>query len=46
VLVDGRNIFSPAAAVAAGFDYTGIGRSPRNRADNRENRRVAVRSLI
>jgi UDPglucose 6-dehydrogenase len=27
VLVDGRNLFSPAAAVAAGFDYTGIGRA-------------------
>jgi UDPglucose 6-dehydrogenase len=26
VLVDGRNLFSPAAAAAAGFDYTGIGR--------------------
>jgi UDPglucose 6-dehydrogenase len=31
VLVDGRNLFSPAAAIAAGFDYTGIGR-PRPRA--------------
>jgi len=46
VLVDGRNIFSPEAALAAGFDYTGIGRSPRSRADNRESRRVAARSLI
>jgi len=27
VLIDGRNQFQPAAAVAAGFDYTGIGRS-------------------
>ena len=26
ILVDGRNIFHPEAAVAAGFDYTGIGR--------------------
>jgi UDPglucose 6-dehydrogenase len=26
VLVDGRNLFSPKAALAAGFDYTGIGR--------------------
>jgi UDPglucose 6-dehydrogenase len=26
VLVDGRNLFSPEAAAAAGFDYTGIGR--------------------
>jgi UDPglucose 6-dehydrogenase len=26
VLVDGRNLYDPEAAVAAGFDYTGIGR--------------------
>jgi UDPglucose 6-dehydrogenase len=26
ILVDGRNLFSPEAARAAGFDYTGIGR--------------------
>ena len=31
ILVDGRNLFSPEAAIAAGFDYTGIGRSPRAR---------------
>jgi len=31
VLVDGRNLFCPDAARAAGFDYTGIGR-PRSRA--------------
>ena len=31
ILVDGRNLFSPDAARAAGFDYTGIGR-PRQRA--------------
>jgi UDPglucose 6-dehydrogenase len=31
ILVDGRNLFSPEAARAAGFDYTGIGR-PRPRA--------------
>jgi UDPglucose 6-dehydrogenase len=31
VLVDGRNLFSPEAALAAGFDYTGIGRSVRSR---------------
>jgi UDPglucose 6-dehydrogenase len=29
VLVDGRNLFDPAAAVAAGFNYSGIGRSAR-----------------
>jgi UDPglucose 6-dehydrogenase len=45
VLVDGRNIFSPEAAVAAGFDYTGIGRGPRKRSDVRENRRAAARSV-
>ena len=27
VLVDGRNLYHPEAALAAGFDYTGIGRS-------------------
>jgi len=27
ILVDGRNLFDPDAAIAAGFDYTGIGRS-------------------
>ena len=26
VLVDGRNIYNPDSAIAAGFDYTGIGR--------------------
>ncbi len=26
ILVDGRNVFTPEAAVAAGFDYTGVGR--------------------
>jgi UDPglucose 6-dehydrogenase len=29
VLVDGRNLFDPESAVAAGFHYTGIGRSVR-----------------
>jgi UDPglucose 6-dehydrogenase len=29
VLVDGRNLFHPEAAMAAGFDYTGIGRAGR-----------------
>jgi UDPglucose 6-dehydrogenase len=29
ILVDGRNIFSPDDATAAGFDYAGIGRRPR-----------------
>jgi UDPglucose 6-dehydrogenase len=31
VLVDGRNFFVPEAAVAAGFDYTGVGRATRTR---------------
>ena len=29
VLVDGRNIFNPDEAMAAGFNYAGIGRRPR-----------------
>jgi UDPglucose 6-dehydrogenase len=29
ILVDGRNLFDPAKAREAGFDYTGIGRSAR-----------------
>jgi UDPglucose 6-dehydrogenase len=32
VLVDGRNLFAPEAALAAGFDYTAIGRTVRLRA--------------
>jgi UDPglucose 6-dehydrogenase len=32
LLVDGRNLFSPEIVAAAGFDYTGIGRSGRVRA--------------
>ena len=31
VLVDGRNLFQPDQAIAAGFDYTGIGRAGRAR---------------
>ena len=27
ILVDGRNLFDPANARAAGFDYVGIGRA-------------------
>jgi len=29
ILVDGRNLFNPEAAWAAGFDYAGIGRANR-----------------
>jgi len=37
ILVDGRNLYTPEAAAAAGFDYTGIGRLARTRpADPRE----------
>jgi UDPglucose 6-dehydrogenase len=31
ILVDGRNFFLPETAIAAGFDYSGIGRSTRVR---------------
>ena len=33
VLVDGRNFFTPETARAAGFDYSGIGRAARSRAN-------------
>jgi len=36
ILVDGRNIFNPDDAVAAGFDYTGVGRRLRGQAAKRE----------
>ena len=32
ILVDGRNLFLPEEALAAGFDYSGIGRCARPRA--------------
>jgi len=32
ILVDGRNLFVPETAIAAGFDYTGIGRATRAKA--------------
>jgi UDPglucose 6-dehydrogenase len=32
ILVDGRNLYAPEAAAAAGFDYIGIGRGARPRA--------------
>jgi UDPglucose 6-dehydrogenase len=40
ILVDGRNIYSPDRAAAAGFDYTGIGRCVR-RTNNHETATVA-----
>jgi UDPglucose 6-dehydrogenase len=36
ILVDGRNIFQPETAIAAGFDYTGIGRYLGSRTEKRE----------
>ena len=36
ILVDGRNIFQPETAIAAGFDYTGIGRYLGSRSEKRE----------
>jgi UDPglucose 6-dehydrogenase len=35
ILVDGRNFFVPETAIAAGFDYSGIGRINRSRASQR-----------
>jgi len=31
ILIDGRNLFAPEAAIAAGFDYCGVGRPTRSR---------------
>lgn len=50
ILVDGRNIVDPQVALAAGFDYTGIGR-PRPRAERlrtqiQEARRQTANSVI
>jgi UDPglucose 6-dehydrogenase len=36
ILVDGRNIFNPEEAMAAGFDYAGIGRRTRTPGTKRE----------
>jgi UDPglucose 6-dehydrogenase len=36
ILVDGRNLYDPERACAAGFDYTGIGRAAAARAARRE----------
>jgi len=36
ILVDGRNVFQPETAIAAGFDYTGIGRYLGSRTEKRE----------
>lgn len=45
ILVDGRNVFAPEAATAAGFDYTGIGRGARPPVDRRENRAGQLRPV-
>jgi UDPglucose 6-dehydrogenase len=36
ILIDGRNIFNPDEALAAGFDYAGVGRRLRGQATKRE----------
>jgi UDPglucose 6-dehydrogenase len=36
ILVDGRNLYTPESAVAAGFDYSGVGRPGRGRALHEE----------
>jgi UDPglucose 6-dehydrogenase len=36
ILVDGRNFFMPETAIAAGFDYTGVGRCLRTRNQRQE----------
>jgi UDPglucose 6-dehydrogenase len=48
ILVDGRNLFDPDAALAAGFDYTGVGRCPRPRsvAQPAREETVAVRMPV
>jgi hypothetical protein len=45
ILVDGRNLYHPSAASAAGFDYTGIGRFVRPMADKRETRTGPLRPV-
>jgi UDPglucose 6-dehydrogenase len=36
ILVDGRNLYTPEAAMMAGFDYSGVGRPGRGRAMHEE----------
>ena len=36
ILVDGRNLYTPESALAAGFDYSGVGRPGRGRALHEE----------
>ena len=42
VLVDGRNLFRPEAAIAAGFDNTGIGRCPQRPVERRDSKTVSL----
>jgi UDPglucose 6-dehydrogenase len=42
ILVDGRNLFRPESAIAAGMDYTGVGRPVRARAANGSTPRETV----
>jgi len=44
ILVDGRNLFAPDAAAAAGFDYIGIGRAARPRAAQQDAAAGAARN--
>ncbi|MGB9458217.1 MAG: UDP-glucose/GDP-mannose dehydrogenase family protein [Bryobacteraceae bacterium] len=43
ILVDGRNLYAPEAAAAAGFDYIGIGRGARPRAAQQDAIAAATR---
>jgi UDPglucose 6-dehydrogenase len=43
VLIDGRNLFDPEKAVAAGFEYTGVGRSSRTSQSKPQDALVAAR---
>ena len=42
VLVDGRNLFRPEVAIAAGFDYTGVGRCPQRPLERRDSKTVSL----
>ena len=45
ILVDGRNLYQPETAIAAGFDYTGIGRCPRTLLDKRDTKPETLRPV-
>jgi UDPglucose 6-dehydrogenase len=42
ILIDGRNLFDPRLARAAGFDYIAIGRSMRNLRPSEDSNKYAV----